>query len=837
MKKSTFLRSLLTLLVMAVWGTSAMAQTITDELTLSTFGVSGTTYKSVTGKKSNSDAVYSAQMAGGNNAIQLRSKNSNSGIVTTASGGNVKSITITWNSNTSSARKIDVYGKKTAFTAPTELYNTASEVTKLGTLSYSATANTLEISGDYQYIGIRSNDGALYLDKVEIVWNTAAATSCTAPTFTPDGGTVEKGSTVSLACGTEGATIYYAINAADPETAVGTAYTTPIDINEDCSITAWAEADGMDASARITKEFTAATYIDFQKANNVVSGQKYLIFADNKIGIPHTSNYGYLEVTAATPTEEVIKQFGETNAFTFTAVEGGYTIQDSNNKYYYQSGTYNNFNVSETLPEDGSGVWSVEPQSDGTFKITNNLTNKYIQYTTFGNYGSYADLQASAILPTLYTNGVDLGTAVTKQEQTLIFSGTEFSVNENETFTSPTLTGAETTVSYSSSNEEVATVDASTGKVTIVGVGFTTITATAESSEEYYEGTASYTLTVLEVLAANVIWKEDFSSNSVDGYTIEDGGGTTKLYNEALAGGEAPEILIAKSGGSLTVSNLDLKGYSGTFLLTFNSNNGISEITSTTTGVKVNKIDFTKPNGVYEVYVPEGTTSLDLTLTNTTGKNTRVDNILLEHKYDLQTLNISSVGYATFCTDKNFIMSEGVEGGIVTVDETAANVNYAYAYKDNIFASDIVPAGTGLLMKGAQGEYKMYATTQEATEVYAENLLKGALTNEEITAPAGSLLYIFAKDSDSGLGFYWQNDSGNGQRVQNMAGKAYLQVPTTSAVKGFRLNLGDTTGITAVETTNGNAPIYTLSGVRVNGSLNNLPAGIYIVGGKKVYVK
>ena len=198
------------------------------------------------------------------------------------------------------------------------------------------------------------------------------------------------------------------------------------------------------------------------------------------------------------------------------------------------------------------------------------------------------------------------------------------------------------------------------------------------------------------------------------------------------------------------------------------------------------------------------------------------------------TLKITDVGYATFTADKNYIIPAGVEGGIVTVEGTTANVNYVYT------EGDIVPAGTGLLMKGAQGEYneyKMYATTQEATEVYAENLLKGALTNEEITAPAGSLLYIFAKDSDSGLGFYWQKDSNNGKRVKDMAGKAYLQVPTTSAVKGFRLNLGDTTGITAVETTNGNAPVYTLSGVRVNGSLNNLPAGIYIVGGKKVYVK
>ena len=195
------------------------------------------------------------------------------------------------------------------------------------------------------------------------------------------------------------------------------------------------------------------------------------------------------------------------------------------------------------------------------------------------------------------------------------------------------------------------------------------------------------------------------------------------------------------------------------------------------------------------------------------------------------TLNVTGAGYATFTSDKNYIIPAGVEGGIVTVEGTTANVNYVYT------EGDIVPANTGLLMKGAQGEYKMYATTQEATEVYAENLLKGALTNEVITAPAGSLLYIFANDSESGLGFYWQKNSNNGQQVQNMAGKAYLQVPTTSAVKGFRLNLGDTTGITAVESTLGNAPVYTLSGVRVNGSLNNLPAGIYIVGGKKVYVK
>ena len=426
--------------------------------------------------------------------------------------------------------------------------------------------------------------------------------------------------------------------------------------------------------------------------------------------------------------------------------------------------------------------------------------------------------------------------STSKTLQTIEFPETNYNAEIGTPFTSPTLEGAKTNVTYSSSDEGVATVDNS-GNITLISKGTTTITATAEETDEYYSAEASYTLTVKEPLSAGTIWFEDFSSNSLDNYTIVDGESKTKIYPETTAGGTSPEILIGKKTGSLTVNNLDLKGYTGTFILTFNSNNGISEITSTTNGVKVRKIKFAKPNGIYEVYVPEGTTSLNLTLANTSSSNTRVDNILLEHTYNLQALNISSVGYATFSTDKNFIMPEGVEGGIVTVDGATANVNYAYTYTDNIFSSDIVPAGTGLLLKGAQGEYKIYATTKEATEVYAENLLKGALTNDVITAPTGSLLYIFANDSESGLGFYWQKNSNNGQQVQNMAGKAYLQVPTNSAVKGFRLNLGDTTGITAVESTLGNAPVYTLSGVRVNGSLNNLPAGIYIVGGKKVYVK
>lgn len=62
----------------------------------------------------------------------------------------------------------------------------------------------------------------------------------------------------------------------------------------------------------------------------------------------------------------------------------------------------------------------------------------------------------------------------------------------------PTLSGAKTPVTYSSSDTQVATVEATTGQVTVRGVGKTVITAVAEASDEYKSATASYTLKVVD---------------------------------------------------------------------------------------------------------------------------------------------------------------------------------------------------------------------------------------------------------------------------------------------------------------------------------------------------
>lgn len=160
--------------------------TVVDVLTRATTGVTGTSYTAWSGKTSNSKAVYAGQSAGGNDAIQLRSNNNNSGVVTTTSGGKVKKIKVTWQSATSSGRTLDIYGKNTAYTAATDLYNTSTQGTKLGSIKY-GTSTELEISGDYEYIGLRSNSGAMYLTEIEITWETNSGSgSGETPDPTPD---------------------------------------------------------------------------------------------------------------------------------------------------------------------------------------------------------------------------------------------------------------------------------------------------------------------------------------------------------------------------------------------------------------------------------------------------------------------------------------------------------------------------------------------------------------------------------------------------------------------------------------------------------------------------
>ena len=149
-------------------GTKTGTTTITDVLNRALTGVTGTTYTEWSGKTAVSDAVYAGKSAGGNESIQLRTSGSSEGIVTTTSGGIVKKIVVNWNSNTAADRQLDIYGKNTAYSSAADLFGD-SKGTLLGSI-VKGTSTELTVDGDYSFIGLRSNSGAMYLSSVSIDW-------------------------------------------------------------------------------------------------------------------------------------------------------------------------------------------------------------------------------------------------------------------------------------------------------------------------------------------------------------------------------------------------------------------------------------------------------------------------------------------------------------------------------------------------------------------------------------------------------------------------------------------------------------------------------------------
>ena len=141
---------------------------ITDTIMSALLTATSTTYTDFSNVAATSSARYAGNSAkSSSGGIQMRSKNSNSGIVSTVSGGRVKSVTITVESGTNT---IDVYGNNTAYTGAGDLYATGeggNQGTKIGSLT---ATGTITFTDDYAYVGIRSNNGAVYVTKIEIVW-------------------------------------------------------------------------------------------------------------------------------------------------------------------------------------------------------------------------------------------------------------------------------------------------------------------------------------------------------------------------------------------------------------------------------------------------------------------------------------------------------------------------------------------------------------------------------------------------------------------------------------------------------------------------------------------
>lgn len=208
-------------------------------------------------------------------------------------------------------------------------------------------------------------------------------------------------------------------------------------------------------------------------------------------------------------------------------------------------------------------------------------------------------------------------------------------------------------------------------------------------------------------------------------------------------------------------------------------------------------------------------------------------------------------GYATYAIGSAYQMPAGVKGYVVK----GLNNSNAKLVKEEAFsAGGLVPALTPLLVyaENLEGEDKTYypiLLQKEVGDYTGDNYLEYKRTAENMTDSKQSDPVYYYKltmkvdsenpEKNKPLGFYWGAENGEAFMLNNTS-SAYLALPQSLFTGGLASALlfdeaGQATDIQLTPTTENNTQaIYNLQGVRVSGKLAK---GIYIVNGKKVYVK
>lgn len=228
--------------------------------------------------------------------------------------------------------------------------------------------------------------------------------------------------------------------------------------------------------------------------------------------------------------------------------------------------------------------------------------------------------------------------------------------------------------------------------------------------------------------AENILWSEDFSSYAADDvptggdYSYVCVGSGTKIYDAVLAGGEAPELLIGKSGGSFSVK-IPMNGKSGEMTLAFKANYDRITVTAVdaTLGDKVAAgNDYT-----YPVTVAEGVEEVTFTFTNTESKNVRFDNAKL---YQGESKKPAGLSWGTASRE----VTIGAEDNNFPTLTNANNLPVTYA-SDNTEVATIDAEGNITLI--AAGTTNISATF-EGNEEYEAASVSYALTVKPAADPS-----------------------------------------------------------------------------------------------------
>ena len=702
--------------------------------------------------------------------------------------------------------------------------------------------------------------------KVESIGNQVAA-----PVFAPANGTtfVDK-LTVGASCSTEGATIYYTKDGAEPTTGSDKFPTEGVTLTETTTLKAIAVKDGLDNSEVVTATYTKLEpYASLKalKESGIATeeGKPCVVELKDAVVTYADSRKAYIQDETAG-----LYVFGSNKLKAGTKLNGVVAAQLALYFGLYElkvdGGEFDNVAVTNDVEIPVQEVTVAELNQN--FAQYESMRVKVVDATVTSSFNDKngeieqngekialraadesitADVQATVDVtgyPGLYNSTKQLNVILQediavktagKTQATLTFDSDAYSVNVGESLTVKATTNSSASVVYSSSDKTIATVDENTGEVQAGNkVGTVTITATVTENDEYTGATATCTMNVVDPSAlpeAKALVAEDKEGIL---HAMKNELGNTRL--------NAMEV-YSLNGKIIDEGKADIKWY-------IDIDNGT-----------IQNID-----GMYVVF--EDANDSDIKLSSKKGNswyyksedgswNTKETDGRF-HGYNEQITAFRTYSSSTYPKAVAMPIVDGYIRSTTSGDYGTICLPYAVAAEDMAGAEFFSIAGKVMKGEEPQSIVLNQVTTLEAGVPY----IFSATSDKLIAAYSGKAVAV-AEEANGLIGSFEGQDVAEGmylisaQNKVQLCGKsckisgnrAYIdmnEVPEYSGEVGVNqrlISFEDATGISETMVEGGLADVYTLSGVEVRHQVDEseatqgLPQGIYIVNGKKVVVK
>lgn len=349
---------------------------------------------------------------------------------------------------------------------------------------------------------------------------------------------------------------------------------------------------------------------------------------------------------------------------------------------------------SNKLPLDPTGTVFEVAEGTGTYTFSPN-TGRFISMNDTYGFGCYES--SASCIKDLYV----IPATGTPTLSFPVLSKTVAADADNVTFsyTSVFLSGSPSVDVTTDAGNAVASTSIADGTLTVNLNENTTSSDKSITLTVSATGVSDVVLTITQLSAVedanngDVLWAESFGgfvANDVpavsNANTTVYGGGSvnysctvtgTKIYTETTAGGAASPELLIKNDGTFSVTDIPTGNATG-MTLSFKTNNGCT-VSSSTEGAVIGSNIGTLTAPIYSVTVPASTKKLNLTFTNSTGGNTRVDDFSVVAGAPVPGITVTT-GAAT-ATSSAAGTTTTVNGSLVLINGAVnANVTEAGFY-------------------------------------------------------------------------------------------------------------------------------------------------------------